>query len=78
LIDSWETARACAMGVAGVVCGWHGSRYRKGRINCIDLGQRRSIVNFRNDMEIMHEFNILDSVAMKKIVKIGRVSFYCQ
>jgi len=32
LIDSWETAQACAMGGAGVVFVWHGSRYRKGRI----------------------------------------------
>jgi len=31
LIDSWETARVCAMGGAGVVFGRHGIPYRRKR-----------------------------------------------
>jgi len=32
----------------------------------------------RDGIEIIYECNILNSVAMKKIVQIGRVSFYCK
>jgi len=40
LIDSWETARACAMGGAEVVGGWHGSRYKNK--NCMNREEQQS------------------------------------
>jgi len=66
LIDSWETVRACALGGAGVVCGWHGSRYNY-RENWTKMVDRE----FLNDIEIMHKCNILASVVMMKVVQLN-------
>jgi len=62
----WEELELCSAGMAAGIEGRE------------ELYRPRTKKVDRDDIEIMYECKILDSVVMMKVVQIGRVSFYCK